>query len=155
MPSVARLDELMRVWSDEWCAKHGFQNYFKAAWTAVEQYYSAASPSIRPAANFEIVLGEMLGLAHWMTPSPLGNALRQLVAPPLPPPGLEFPPGDYGATVTVTDQLAYLLIRLAGYMRGLCRCANFAANSKFSEYKALLDSLRAGIRRRRIQSKLR
>jgi hypothetical protein len=76
MPSVTALDQLMSAWSDDWCALHRLPNYFKAAWTAVEAYYRRSSPSIRPAPNFEKVFGEMVGLAQWMTPSPLGNALR-------------------------------------------------------------------------------
>jgi hypothetical protein len=120
MPSVPALDDLMKGWSEDWRAPLGFPNYFEAAWRAVEDYYASANAGIRPAANFEKVLGELVALAHWMTPAPLGNALRQLIAPGVAPPGLAFPAGPYGATVTVYDQVSNLLVRLAQHMRDRC-----------------------------------
>jgi hypothetical protein len=142
MPSVDSLDKVIRAWSAEWSAEHRLPNYFESVWEAIETYYERASPSIRPRPNFEKVLGDMIGLSHWMTPSPLGNALREIIAPTTEPLGPMFPRGPYGATVAVNDQLTYLLIRLARHVRGLCRSTDLTGQSTFQRYKRLLDGLR-------------
>lgn len=92
--------------------------------------------------NFEKVLGEMIGLAHWMTPSPLGNALRQLIAPNGAPIGMIFQEGRYAATVSVTDQLTHLLVQLAKHMREKCKGGAIARQGSFMDYKAVFDRLR-------------
>jgi len=129
-------------WSDEWSREHGLDNYYRKTWAAVEAYYTAGPSSIRPTPNFEKVLGEMIGLAHWMEPSPLGNALRQLISPHGQPLGMSFGSGAYAATVSVTDQVTYLLKKLVGHMRALCDSARITAESGFPQYKALFDGIR-------------
>jgi hypothetical protein len=47
------------------------------------------------------ISGEMIGLAHWMEPSPLGRALRPLIAPDGHPLGMSFTSGAYAAMVSV------------------------------------------------------
>jgi hypothetical protein len=42
----------------------------------------------------------MIGLAHWMESSPLGRALRPLIAPDGQPLGMPFTSGAYAATVS-------------------------------------------------------
>ena len=95
MPSVSAIDALMATWSDTWSREHGLDNYYRKTWSAVESYYAAATPSIRPTPNFEKVLGEMIGLAHWMEPSPFGHALRQIISPDGRPLGMSFGSGAY------------------------------------------------------------
>jgi hypothetical protein len=93
---------------------------------------AAGSPqSIPPEPNFEKALGEMIALAHWMTPPPYGNALRQMVGPDIVPGGLSFPEGAYGTTVTMHDQLTFLMVQLAQHMRGLCAKHPVAAHASF------------------------
>lgn len=63
MPSVSDLDKKMFEWSDGWSPAPGLENYYRAVWNGVEQYYAASLDSIKPWPNFEKVLGEMVGLA--------------------------------------------------------------------------------------------
>ncbi|MEH2563809.1 SIR2 family protein [Bradyrhizobium sp. AZCC 2289] len=142
MPSVSAIDALMFGRSDEWAEEQRLDNYYRKTWDAVESYYAAASPSIRPTPNFEKVLGEMIGLAHWMEPSPFGHALRQLIAPDGQPLGMSFNSGAYAVTVSVTDQVTYLLKKLAEHMRGQCDAALITAQAGFPQYKALFNRLR-------------
>jgi hypothetical protein len=142
MPSVSAIDAAIMGWSEIWSVNRGLDNYFKATWKAVEEYYVPSPDSIRPIPNFEKVLGEMVGLAHWMTPSPLGHALRQIIAPAGPPLGMRFASGPYAATVSLTDQVTELLIRLAVHMRGLCDPASLRAATAFAAYEALFTALR-------------
>ncbi|WP_316233824.1 SIR2 family protein [Bradyrhizobium sp. SZCCHNPS2010] len=142
MPSVADLDKKMFEWSDGWSPAPGLENYYRAVWDGVEQYYKASPDSIKPWPNFEKVLGEMVGLAHWMTPSPLGNALRQLIAPAGAPIGMTFPDGRYAATVSLTDQLTHLLVQLAIHMRSQCQGGAIARHANFGDYKAVFEGLR-------------
>jgi SIR2-like domain len=142
MPSVSNLDTKMFAWSGAWSPAPGLENYYRAIWAGVEQYYNVSLDSIKPSPNFEKVLGEMIGLAHWMTPSPLGNALRQLISPTGAPIGMQFREGRYAATVDIDDQLTHLLIELAKHMRELCRDGAVVQQAKFTDYKALFDGLR-------------
>ncbi|MGY4433882.1 hypothetical protein ACVWWO_006359 [Bradyrhizobium sp. F1.13.1] len=143
MPSVAAIDSLMAGWSGEWAREQRLDNYYSKTWDAVASYYGASTASIRPTPNFEKVLGEMIGLAHWMEPSPFGHALRQLISPDGQPLGMSFGSGPYAATVSVTDQVTYLLKKLAEYMRAQCDSARITAEGGFPQYNALFDRLRA------------
>jgi hypothetical protein len=142
MPSVGDLNASMFDWSDTWSPAPGLDNYYRVIWAAVERYYAASHDSIKPWPNFEKVLGEMVGLAHWMTPSPLGNAMRQLIAPDGSPIGMHFQEGPYAATVGLDDQLTHLLIQLAKYMRELCKGSAVGRRPDFINYKTLFDRLR-------------
>jgi hypothetical protein len=144
MPPVSAIDALMFGWSDEWSREHGLDNFYRKTWGAVESYYAAATPSIRPTPNFEKVLGEMIGLAHWMEPSPFGNALRQIISPDGQPLVMSFGSGAYAVTVTVMDQVTYLLRKLAEHMRSLCDSARITVQGGFPQYKALFDGIRKG-----------
>ena len=85
----------------------------------------------------------MTGLAHWMEPSPFGHALRQLISPDGQPLGMSFGSGAYAVTVGMTDQVTFLLKKLAEHMRVLCGAARITAEGGFAQYKALFDRLRA------------
>jgi hypothetical protein len=77
-----------------------------------------------------------------MTPPPWGDTLRQTACDGTAPPHLTFPsPENYGPAVDVKDQLEYLLIELAGHLRGLCRALDPSTES-VRKYAALLDGLR-------------
>jgi hypothetical protein len=84
----------------------------------------------------------MVGLAHWMTPSPLGNALRQLISPTGAPIGMTFQDGRYAATVSLTDQLTHLLVQLAKHMRSQCKGGGIARHANFGDYKTIFEGLR-------------
>ncbi|HEV2160447.1 SIR2 family protein [Bradyrhizobium sp.] len=142
MPSVSDLDRKMFEWSDDWSPAPGLENYYRAVWKGVEQYYFASPDSIKPSPNFEKVLGEMVGLAHWMTPPPFGNALRQLISPTGAPIGMAFHEGRYAATVGINDQLTHQLVKLAQHMRELCKGGPVTRHCRFSEYEALFSGLR-------------
>jgi hypothetical protein len=48
--------------------------YLNDLWGIVENYYNKReTPSLPLRVNFENVLGEMIALAYWVTPAPLGN----------------------------------------------------------------------------------
>jgi hypothetical protein len=147
MPSVTTVDRLMKQWGADWAASRGFPDYFDALWRSVEAYFHAGNSGLHPSLNFEKVLGEMVALAHWMTPAPWGETLRLLACAGAPPPHLHFPapslhgPAPYGATVMVMDQLKHLLIELARHMRGLCRKLDLRTEAA-RHYTALFDSVR-------------
>jgi hypothetical protein len=141
LPSVAAIDREMAAWSAAWASQHGFDNYYEVTWKAVENYYAAAPHSIRPQPNFEKVLGEMLGLAHWMTPSPLGHALRQVISPSGQPLGMGFRTGPYAATVALNDQVTSLLVQLATHMRGLSETSKIVGHPGFYTYRQLFGAL--------------
>jgi SIR2-like domain len=143
MPSVGAIDRLMAGWSSASAKRHGLDDSFWATWKAIEDYYAASPDSIRPNPNFEKVLGEMVGLAHWMTPSPLGHALRQIIAPTGQPLGMSFEPSPYAVTVSVIQQVTDLLVELARHMRGLSDPAKLGSHPAFPGYRALMEALRA------------
>lgn len=141
MPSVACLDRQMTGWSETWKAQRGFPNYFQKLWDSVDRYYQAPKTGLRPQVNFEKVLGDMVALAHWMVPPPHGDTLREIACGGKEPPDLDFPcPHNFGPTVTIVDQLTYLLCRLAKHMRELCRAIDTTA-PYFQSYKRLIGAL--------------
>lgn len=142
MPSVSSLDEKMKEWGRCWAAEHRFPDYFDALWHSIEAYYESGHSNLHPPLNFEKVLGEMVALSHWMEPAPWGDTLRQVASIGAPPPELSFPyPEKYGPTVTVMDQLSYLLGKLARHMRVLCQGLD-SASAKTCQYNALIAAFR-------------
>jgi hypothetical protein len=128
LPSVPDLDLLMDGWSEAWATEHSFPNYYKTLGQEARAYYASGKTGLRPALNFEKVLGEFVALAHWMTPPPRGNTLRQVAAECAAPPSLQFPhPSDYGPSVTLNDQLRHLMMELARHIRGLSRRLDYRA----------------------------
>ena len=144
MPSVGDLDGLTRAWGQEWAVDRGWPDVFETLWQATETYYRNSGHHLRPAVNFEKVLGEMIALASWITPAPWGNTLRQVFGVSATPPGLAFPfPTDYGPAVTVADQLCHILIALAAHMRTASRAFD-PATGHAQNYAKLLMGLRDG-----------
>lgn len=148
MPSVPALDRNMKQWGLNWAALRRFPDYYAALGHAIEAYYQSGSTGPRPSLNFEKVLGEMVALAHWMTPAPWGDTLRQVACNGAPPPSLRFPNpslsahAPYGPTVMVTDQQTYLLVELARHMRALCQTLDLTGDAA-NQYTALFNGLRA------------
>jgi hypothetical protein len=151
MPSVAAIDEMMRAWSREWSGTDAFrpaggEGIFNTLWRLVEAYYARSPrPHLGLRLNFEKVLGEMLALASWTTPSPFGNALRSAIADGTPSDDFVWPePGSeqpYAARVWVLEQLRFLLDRLANHFRDLSR--GFRSNTpEFFAYARILSALR-------------
>lgn len=148
IPSVATLDEYMKVWAHDWGSLRGFsEDYFSALWTNVNAYYQAGGSSLRLSVNFEKVLGDMVALAHWMEPAPWGDTLRKISCDGTPPPRLRFPvpfaggEAPYGPTVMVMDQLDYLLSRLAKQMRAASLSLD-ATNAPAQKYNMVFEELR-------------
>lgn len=152
MPLVSDLDKLMKRWAQEWATgrwggqwdmPHGFPNHFDALWRAAEEYYLTSPAGPRPAVNFEMVLGDMVALAHWMEPSPWGDRLRQVTCNGATPQRMTFAYGEspYGAAIELMSQLSYLLRKLVSYMRALSRQMDLASDSA-KRYVGLLGGLR-------------
>lgn len=149
MPSVADLGASMKQWSAEWPqsdpALFAADNYFAALWQSAETYYSSRFLSFSIDPNFERILGDMAGLAHWVERPPFGNPLRQIVCGDLPPSSLHFPFAEgealFGPYILLNSQLGYLLKHLAEHVRERCRRFQ-STNSAFSAYQNLLAQLR-------------
>ena len=142
LPSVPELDLLMDGWSEAWATQHSFPNYYKTLGQEARAYYASGKTGLRPALNFEKVLGEFVALAHWMTPPPWGDTLRQVAAECAAPPSLQFPaPSDYGPSVTLIDQLRHLMMELARHIRGLSRRLD-TVSEPMRQIGVVLDRLR-------------
>lgn len=155
MPSVAKLDDKMKEWCREWkphpnvsfvsgCARWQVYNDLLGM---LEEYYRTTEPLSPPMkVNFEKVLGEMIALAYWVTPAPLGNPLTLAVQDAQlssrfqwssqPPPDAQYLP-----QLTIRDQLAYLLGKLAECMRKRSKALNKDA-PEFRDYQKILSRLR-------------
>ena len=147
LPSVVELDQHMSEWGSDWSAMHGIPDYYAVLKESVAAYYRTGPTGPRPALNFEIILGTMAALAHWMTPAPWGDPLRQAACDGALPPSLRFPnpslPGHapYSGTVMLADQLQHLLIELVRHMRRRCQTLN-PLDRAARQYAALFDGLR-------------
>lgn len=141
MPSVADLDREMRAWSAEWAARHHCQDFFETVWLFAERYYNRLVYSNAPSVNYEKVLGELLALSYWMTPSPSGNPLRLIACDGAAPPHFVFPfPDQHGPAVGLRMQLDELLVRLARWMRR--RSLDIDVSTQvFQKYAALFGAL--------------
>jgi hypothetical protein len=139
MPSVSSLDALMKLWSAEWAAVERDTNFFMELWRNAEQYYRESKPQRWP--NFEEILGDLAALAHWMAPAPFGNTLR-LINGAAAPASMSFRHGTlpWGPSSSIQNQLTYLLIRLAGHMRSVCKGG--VGGPANAAYKKFLSSLR-------------
>jgi hypothetical protein len=154
LPSVPRLDEEMKAWAAGWAVDHGFQDYFRELWNAIDAYYVAADRRVKPTVNFEKSLGEMIALSHWMTPAPWGDTLRQTAYNGAPPPKLTFPNNPfhevvpYSATVTLMDQYNHLLENLVKHMRSESRkldSQSDAGRDYLTMFNGLRESFDVGI----------
>jgi len=76
MPSVAKLDALVKSQSSTWARRRGCQDYFATLWRLADEYFKPDLNRRIRAVNFETVLGDLLALSHWLTPAPDGDHLR-------------------------------------------------------------------------------
>jgi hypothetical protein len=131
MPSVPALDEHMSEWGNGWALMRGFPDYYAILGKSFDTYLGSGPTGPRPALNYEKMLGGMVALAHWMTPPPWGDPLRQAACDGEPPPSLHFPNptlsghAPYGATVMLADQLQHLLVQLGTAHAGALQKARF------------------------------
>lgn len=145
MPSVGKIDELMKRWSREWApeSRHdsGYDVY-SVLWEATERYYESNHYGIRP--NFERVLGEMTALASWLSPPPFGNPLIEAIEGGDPISALQWlrsPSDEFAARKLILSRQAFLLEKLASHMRGLS--AEFEARPcAISDYTEFFGQLR-------------
>ena len=144
MPRVSDIDEQMKIWSREYQTtlsdRHGI-DIFNELWGKVSCYYGTNHYGIRP--NYEMVLGEMAALAEWVSPSPFGNPLTEVVndgsaAAPLA--SLLDHSDPYRARKEIVPQQTFLLERLAGHMRE--KSENLDSRSDaFSDYQKFFGRL--------------
>ena len=129
MPSVGKVDELMKRWSSEWepspseCSN---VDVFKVLWETSERYYAANDYGIRP--NYERVLGEMTALANWLSPPPFGNPTIEALSGCAPFDALKWlrdSSDEFAGRKLVLSQQAFLLEKLADHMRESCRVIFF------------------------------
>ena len=147
IPSVRDLDTQMKIWANTWATKHGLQDYFGLLWDEVSRYYSVGDRRRRPDPNFEKILGEMVALSHWMTPTPCGDTLRQTACAGTAPPGIQLPVhpfvefAPYAATMAIDDQRNRLLGTLAKHMRAASLVMD-SQDDAARGYQQLFDCLR-------------
>ena len=125
MPSVSEIDQLMKRWSREWAPETSVDcqcELFNVLWEASERYYGTNHYGIRP--NYERVLGEMTSLASWLSPRPFGNPIVEAIRGGAPAAALEWlhdPSDENAGRKVVLSQQAFLLEKLASYIRGLTK----------------------------------
>src|SRR5579859_1123336 len=148
MPSVTTIGEQMKAWSRVLAQRPTAPDFFNLLWDTARSY-RANSPfpdagSVEP--SFEQVLGYMIGLAGWETPSPRGNVLKRAVIDGALPENWVVPMANpdmykYGQQVVILHQLVKLLGELARYMRRSSRTIE-PSSSSFSRYRSVLSGLR-------------
>ena len=143
LPSVADLDAQMAIWARDW-NQGGRRDYYSDLHDSIDEYYKSRVVTSYPRITFEKVLGEMLALSRWVTPSPWGDTLRQAVCGHGPPSALFPTTHDYGTTNDINDinaQIGYLKSRLAAHMRSCCQ--SLGSDCKvFSDYSSIFRALR-------------
>lgn len=150
MPSTGDIDLLMRDWSSAWSAPPVYpvgsigRGVFSDLWEVIADYQSQnPQPHLGIGVNYERVLGEMVALASWATPSPFGNALRNAVRDGGFASSFTWPRDQLGPffyRLLIIDQLGNLVRQLATHMRQ--RCLAVAPSSPdFVGYAGLLQRL--------------
>lgn len=142
MPSVGEIDGLMRIWAATLAQAERAPDYFDLVWQALKSHLDNGGHAERSTPDFELALGELIGLMHWVRPPPVGSALRGLVAQGQMPPEILFPyPEKYGPSITLKMFASSLLAHLAREMRGRCSQLN-NGNENIKRWGNLLASLR-------------
>jgi hypothetical protein len=151
IPGVVDLNARMKEWSSQWSDPPPFppgsigEGVFNDLWKFVDSYMQRnPRPQLGLQLNFERVLGEMISLASWTTPSPFGNPLQAALRDPHPSPGFTWPQGgegDYYYRHLIVEQLGFLLRKLAVFMREQSRLFD-AASEAFAAYRSIVDALR-------------
>ena len=150
IPGVAAIDALMQDWSRNWKMPIGFPDgagdgVFNDLWRAIDQYQKRKPrPQLGLKLNFERVLGEMIALASWVSPSPFGNPLREAVEDGHIS-GFTWPQhgeGEYFHRQLIIEQLASLLRALADHMRKASQSLD-EGSAAFTSYRDIFAGLRA------------
>lgn len=145
MPSVGKIDELMKRWSTAWKpyqSEHSKADVFKILWEMSERYYTTNHYDIRP--NYERVLGEMTELASWLSPPPFGNPIIEAIGGCTPFSALEWlrdSSDEFAGRKLILSQQEFLLEKLANHMRECCR-RNIPHSSDLSDYSKFFRRLR-------------
>jgi hypothetical protein len=149
IPGVAAIDALMQDWSRNWKMPIGFPDgagdgVFNDLWRAIDQYQKRKPrPQLGLKLNFERVLGEMIALASWVSPSPFGNPLREAVEDGRIS-GFTWPQqgeGEYFHRQLIIEQLASLLRALADHMRKASQSLD-EGSAEFAYYRDVFAGLR-------------
>ena len=152
IPGVGDIDERMKRWSREWAPEPHFHfddDVYSVLWDATERYYGTNHYRIRP--NYERVLGEMTALATWLSRPPFGNPIIEAIDGGAPVTALQWlndPPDRYAGRKLILSQQAFLLERLARYVRDLsgkldCRSPVISDCTQF--FRRLRDRFDLGI----------
>ena len=145
MPSVGKVDALMKLWSSEQSASQSRQpkiDVFKVLWEASERYFAANHYGMKP--NYERVLGGMTALASWLSPPPFGNPVIEAIGGLGPFSSLSWLrdlSDEFAGRKLVLGQQEFLLGILANHMRDLCRDGILHSHC-FCDYKNFFRSLR-------------
>lgn len=145
MPSVGKIDKLMKRWSSELApcqTEYSKADVFSALWEISERYYAANHYDIHP--NYERVLGEMTALASWLSPPPFGNPIIEAIggcAPFSAFAWLRDSSDEFAGRKLILSQQEFLFEKLANHMRECCR-RDIPHSSGFSEYVKFLHRLR-------------
>jgi hypothetical protein len=150
MPSTGEIDNLMQAWSSRWSNLPTFpigsvgRGVFGDLWDMVSAYQRQnPQPQLGLRLNYEKILGEMVALASWTTPSPFGNALRNTVQDPRLSSAFTWPQGHeepYFYRHLIIEQLGFLVGCLANHMRQRCRDLDVTSNA-FGDYAEILQRL--------------
>jgi hypothetical protein len=152
IPGTAEIDAKMSEWSKGWAVPlthpkgSGGDGVFNDLWKFAEKYAARnLNRQLGLRINFEYILGEMTSLASWVSPSPFGNLLSEVVRDSSLRDGFTWPgveTGPYFRRQIIIPQLAYLLDQLARFMRA--RSAGFdESSSSFATYRSLFAALRS------------
>ena len=76
MPSVAELDDWMRVWSEEWSALLARQNYFKELPIAANNYCRRGNPGAQHRASLVVPGDELMVVSSEDLPKLLPSSAR-------------------------------------------------------------------------------
>lgn len=141
MPGVAAIDSHMKSWAAKWAKDRSCTDYYRLLWRNLEEHYSA-DPSAERSPNFEVALGAMIAIAHWLEPAPHGDPLRTLL-------GIgrmkrwrfPIPKGPFTETSILNDQATALLQNLSRFMRGKSAALD-TTSSNFLRFRALAEALR-------------
>ena len=135
----------MRQWSQEPTAEPSADSegdVFNVLWEATARYYGTNPYGIRP--DYERVLDVMSALASWLSPRPFGNPIIESIGGHTPLGALEWlrdSSDEFASRKLVLSQQAFLLEKLANYMRRLCASLN-CGSSEFSSYLHFSRELR-------------
>lgn len=150
LPSTATLDALMKTWSPQWSdppvvpAGGIGRGVFNDLWDIVAAYREEnPQRHLGLPLNYERVLGEMVALASWMTPSPFGNALRRAVRDGAPDAGFTWPQDQekpFFYRLWIIDQLGFLVRQLAAHLRQCCVAVD-ETSTAYADYGAILQRL--------------